>query len=115
MDTEPVYVIGVVSRMLAMHPQTLRKYERVGLVQPSRTDGMLRMYSDADVRQLRLIKHLVDDMGLNLAGVELVLTMHRRLESIRTRLAEAGEERAIVLDGQLEELLELLEEGEGIQ
>jgi MerR family transcriptional regulator/heat shock protein HspR len=113
MESEPVYVISVVSRMLEMHPQTLRKYERVGLVQPSRTEGMLRMYSDEDVRQLRLIKHLVDDLGLNLAGVQLVLRMQRRLEAIRAGLAAGGGERSAALDKQIEQLITLPEEGEG--
>ena len=82
-ETEGLYIISVASRMLAMHPQTLRKYERVGLVRPSRTVGMLRLYSDEDIAQLRIIKNLVDRIGLNLAGVELVMQMLRRLQALR--------------------------------
>lgn len=74
-----VYVISVAARLLNVHPQTLRKYERVGLVQPSRSIGMLRLYSEEDVARLRLIKHLVEDLGLNLAGVELALSLTARL------------------------------------
>lgn len=109
MAAEPVYVISVVSRMLQMHPQTLRKYERAGLVQPSRTEGLLRLYSDDDVRRLRLIKHLVDDLGLNLAGVDLVLRMQAGLAALRDRVADAGDTG---LNRDLDELLMTLEERE---
>jgi len=106
---EPVYVISVVSRMLQMHPQTLRKYERAGFVQPSRSEGLLRLYSDEDVRRLRLIKHLVDDLGLNLAGVDLVLRMQDRLAALRARISgrSAGDAG---IDRELGELLLALEE-----
>ncbi|MYK34167.1 MAG: MerR family transcriptional regulator, partial [Chloroflexi bacterium] len=62
---EGLYIISVAARILHMHPQTLRKYERVGLVRPSRTVGMLRLYSERDIAKLRMIKHLVDEMRLN--------------------------------------------------
>lgn len=87
MSSEPLYVISVVSRVLHMHPQTLRKYERAGLVRPSRTEGMLRLYSDEDLARLRLIKHLVDNVGLNVAGVGLVLQLVDGVERIE-QLAE---------------------------
>ena len=87
MNSEPLYIISVVSRVLQMHPQTLRKYERAGLVRPSRTEGMLRLYSDDDVARLRLIKRLVDDVGLNVAGAGLVLQLVDDLEEAE-RLAE---------------------------
>ena len=74
-NIEGVYIISVAARILEMHPQTLRKYERVGLVRPSRTVGMLRLYSEEDIARLRLIKHLVSDLGLNLAGVQLALQL----------------------------------------
>ena len=73
MQLEGVYIISVAARILDMHPQTLRKYERLGLINPGRTMGMLRLYSAEDIRKLRLIRHLSDEMGLNLAGVELLL------------------------------------------
>lgn len=88
-----------------MHPQTLRKYERAGLVRPSRSEGMLRLYSEADVRRLRLIKRLVDDFGLNLAGVDLILRMQDRLERLRARLSEKGTSVFDLLDQELEDLL----------
>ncbi len=74
-----VYIISVVARMLEMHPQTLRKYERVGLLSPSRTGGMLRLYSEEDIARLRLIKHLVGELGLNLAGVQLAMRLFNKL------------------------------------
>ena len=77
-----VYIISVAARILSMHPQTLRKYERAELVRPSRTQGKLRLYSEEDIARLRLIKHLVD-RGLNLAGVRLVLDLFNRLLEMR--------------------------------
>ena len=85
-DFEGIYVISVAARMLEMHPQTLRKYERAGLVTPIRTVGMLRLYSEEDMARLRLIKHLVGELGLNLAGVQLVLDLFNQLLSVRTGL-----------------------------
>lgn len=93
---EGVYIISVAARILDMHPQTLRKYERLGLIRPGRTLGMLRLYSTDDIRKLRLIRHLSDEMGLNLAGVEFVLAAVQNLLTMQKRLAarlgpEAGE------------------------
>ena len=108
-DVLGVYVIRVAAHMLEMHPQTLRKYERVGLVTPSRTVGMLRMYSEEDIARLRLIKHLVGELGLNLAGVQLALDLFNRLLNVRTGLdlLEGSALRSFV-EGSLEEMFELL-------
>ena len=108
-DVEGVYIISVAARILEMHPQTLRKYERAGLVSPSRTVGMLRLYSEEDIARLRLIKHLVGDLGLNLAGVQLALEVFNHLLRVRTRLnsVDAPELRQYVADS-LEETFELL-------
>ena len=84
-----IYLISVVADELDMHPQTLRKYERAGFVVPLRM-GALRTYSDEDVARLRLIKHFVDDMGLNLAGVQLALKMTSDLLVLRRETAVAG-------------------------
>lgn len=111
---EGVYIISVAARILEMHPQTLRKYERIGLVRPSRTVGMLRLYSDEDVAHLRLIKHLVGDLGLNLAGVQLALSLYNRLMQMKRRLRAAdgaeleGEELRQALDAGIDEMLEIL-------
>ena len=103
LQMEGVYIISVAARILDMHPQTLRKYERLGLVRPGRTLGMLRLYSTEDIRKLRLIRHLSDEMGLNLAGVEFVLTAVQNLLTMQQRLTamlgpEAGEAVAEELD-----------------
>ena len=106
---EGVYVISVAARILDMHPQTLRKYERVGLVLPSRTGGMSRLYSDADIARLKLIKRLVDELGLNLAGVQLALAMFNRLIRMRQQLAQLeGQPLRAALNESLDEMFELV-------
>jgi MerR family transcriptional regulator/heat shock protein HspR len=80
-DHEAVYTIAVAARLTRMHPQTLRKYERAGLVEPSRSAASQRFYSAADVARLRRIQYLVDVRGLNLAGVELALGMADHLDA----------------------------------
>ncbi|GIT43611.1 MAG: hypothetical protein Ct9H300mP11_15470 [Chloroflexota bacterium] len=72
-EVEGVYIISVAARILDMHPQTLRKYERLGLINPGRTIGMLRLYSTEDIKKVRLIRYLSDELGLNLAGVQFAL------------------------------------------
>ncbi|MBA3275274.1 MAG: MerR family transcriptional regulator [Chloroflexia bacterium] len=85
--SEPLFVISVAARLVEMHPQTLRKYEREGLVAPSRTSGNLRLYSDSDIEQLRQVKYLVEQRGLNLAGVQLALELTRQLQRVRATQA----------------------------
>ena len=105
-----VYVISVACRILEMHPQTLRKYERMGFVNPSRTDGMCRLYSSEDIAMLRLIKHLVDDLGMNLAGVEMVLGLITRVSIMRRRLLSAKREVLLsVLEEEMSRLLDNLD------
>ncbi len=77
------YFISVAARMLGMHPQTLRKYERLGLVQPGRTIGSMRVYSRDELERLRTIKRLVDDAGINLAGVQRLLSIAEVVQRIR--------------------------------
>ena len=108
-EIEGVYIISVAARILEMHPQTLRKYERVGLVRPSRTMGMLRLYSEEDIARLRLIKHLVIDLGLNLAGVQLTLEVFNQLLRMRASLiAKDGRGLKGVLGESLDEIFDLL-------
>jgi MerR family transcriptional regulator/heat shock protein HspR len=80
---ENLIFISVAARMLGMHPQTLRKYERLGLVQPSRTIGSMRLYSREELERLRVIKRLVDDGGVNLAGVQRLLSISEVVQRIR--------------------------------
>lgn len=77
------FFISVAARMLGMHPQTLRKYERLGLVQPSRTIGSMRLYTREELERLKLIKRLVDDAGINLAGVQRLLSIGEVVQRIR--------------------------------
>ena len=83
-------LISVAARHLGMHPQTLRKYERLGLVRPSRTLGSMRVYSREEIERLRVIKHLVDEAGVNLAGVQRLLEVADVLQRIRP-LASGGD------------------------
>ena len=80
---EDLYFISVAARMLGMHPQTLRKYERLGLVRPSRTIGSMRLYSREELDRLKVIKRLVDDGGINLAGVQRLLSIAEVVQRIR--------------------------------
>lgn len=80
--------ISMAAEMLDMHPQTLRKYERLGLVQPSRTVGSMRLYSREEVERLRLIKRLVDDLGINLAGVQRLLSIAEVMQRVRPLMDE---------------------------
>ena len=106
---EGVYIISVAARILDMHPQTLRKYERLGLVQPGRTLGMLRLYSTEDIRKLRLIRRLSDEMGLNLAGIEFVLTAVQNLLTMKQRLeARLGPEAGEAVEQELDLLFQSL-------
>ena len=108
-EIDGVYIISVAARILEMHPQTLRKYERAGLVRPTRTEGMLRLYSELDIARLRLIKHLVGDLGLNLAGVQLVLELFNKLVKTKVELRRVDDADAKqALDDSIDEMIALL-------
>ncbi len=79
---EPCFVISVAARMVGVHAQTLRYYERVGIIWPSRTVGRQRLYSMADLERIRRVKALIDDMGLNLAGAEIALKLMSRIQEL---------------------------------
>ena len=102
-----VYIISVAARLLEMHPQTLRKYERLGLIQPSRTIGMLRLYSEGDIEKLRLIKHLEENLGLNLAGVEFTLDLLSHLLDMLQRFSrmEEAERFFSIVEQEMAQLL----------
>lgn len=101
---EEFYFISTASRLLGMHPQTLRKYERLGFVQPTRTVGSIRVYSREELERLRLIKHLVDEAGVNLAGVQRLLSVAESLARIRAVVEERGASRGPGLRRLLREL-----------
>jgi MerR family transcriptional regulator/heat shock protein HspR len=85
-EHEPCYVISVAARMVGMHAQSLRNYERIGLIRPSRSQGRVRLYSDADIERLRNIQRLVQDLGVNLAGVEVILNMRGRMQRMEREM-----------------------------
>ena len=87
-DDDPCYVISIAARMVGMHQQTLRYYERVGLIEPSRSRGNIRLYSPADIGKLRQIQRLISDLGVNLAGVEVIIRMGQRLQELDAELQQ---------------------------
>jgi MerR family transcriptional regulator, heat shock protein HspR len=86
MDERPRYMISVAADLVGMHPQTLRLYEQRGLVRPQRTAGNTRLYSEADIERLQLIQRLTNELGLNLAGVELVIRLEDELRKAHARI-----------------------------
>jgi len=83
---EPVYLISVVSTILNIHPQTLRQYEREGLVKPSRTQGRMRLYSQRDIDRMKMILRLTRQMGVNLAGVDVVLQLKEQIDTMQEEI-----------------------------
>ena len=87
-DIEPRYVISVAARMVGVPTYTLRYYERIGIIEPTRSRGNIRLYSDSDVALLRKAKTLIDDLGVNLAGVSVILRMSQRIIELQRRIEE---------------------------
>jgi len=85
---EPCYVISVAARMVDLHPQTLRHYERIGLIVPARSPGNVRLYSASDIERLQKICRLTDELGINLAGVDVILRLTDTIEEIQTEVEE---------------------------
>ncbi len=112
MRAEPdLYLISVAAKLLGMHPQTLRKYERLGLVQPYRTIGSMRLYTRRELERLKLIKHLVDELGINLAGVQRLLSIAEVVERMRpltTREASGRDESRRQLEREIDRLCRML-------
>lgn len=79
---EPVYLISVVADILGVHPQTLRQYEREGLIKPSRTNGKIRLYSQKDINHIKYVLTLTKEIGVNLAGVDIILQLNKRIEEL---------------------------------
>jgi MerR family transcriptional regulator, heat shock protein HspR len=92
MDDRPRYMISIAAELVGMHPQTLRIYEQKGLVRPKRTAGNTRLYSDRDLDRLRVIQRLTSELGLNLAGVEIVLRLEDELKRMQARMARLERE-----------------------
>jgi len=104
---EPCYVISVVAKMVEVHPQTLRSYERIGLVKPARSPGNVRLYSARDVERLRKICRMTEDLGVNLAGVEVILNLTEKLEALREEMDRAAGEMQAEIDRLRNELREV--------
>jgi MerR family transcriptional regulator/heat shock protein HspR len=83
---EPVYLISVVSKILSIHPQTLRQYEREGLIAPSRTDGRIRLYSQRDIDKIKMIIRLTRELGVNLAGVDIILRLKEKIAKMENQI-----------------------------
>jgi len=91
-NDEPRYVISIAARLLGTQTYTLRYYERIGLVEPKRSQGNIRLYSDRDIDLLRRVKTLVEDMGVNLAGVEVILRLMQRMGEMQEEMEKLDSE-----------------------
>lgn len=87
-DTEPRYVISIAARMVGVQTHTLRYYEKIGIIEPSRSEGRIRLYSEKDIALLRRVKTLLDDLGINLAGIEVILRLSNHLNELQQRVEE---------------------------
>src|SRR5688572_13436637 len=102
-----LYFISMAARLLDMHPQTLRKYERLGLVRPTRTIGSMRVYTDEELERLRLIKYLVDDAGVNLAGVQRLLEIAEAVQRLRPLIKEGRPESRRRIASEVQKIAEM--------
>ena len=105
-----LYIMSVAARISGMHPQTLRKYERAGFIKPARTGGMMRLYSAEDIARLQLIKHLVEDLKLNLAGVKLALNLANKLLSLKRAIYSLQDDPdfRVLVESEIKEMLKIL-------
>jgi MerR family transcriptional regulator/heat shock protein HspR len=102
---EPCYVISVAAKLVNLHPQTLRNYEKLGLINPYRSDGARRLYSPRDIERLHKISRLTNDLGINLAGVEVILNMSERMMEMQTDM----ERMQAKFEAEIARLREMLE------
>ncbi|WP_300361018.1 helix-turn-helix transcriptional regulator [Hydrogenimonas sp.] len=89
---EPVYLISVVAQLLNIHPQTLRQYEREGLIEPSRTEGRMRLYSQRDIDRIKMILRLTRELGVNLAGVDIIMQLKEKIDAMQKEIDSLREE-----------------------
>lgn len=105
-EFKPRYVISIAAKMVGIEAHTLRYYERLGLVQPERSSGNIRLYSEEDLDRLRYVKTLMSDCGVNLAGVEVVLKLMQRMGEMQQRLEEMEIEVEKIAEVEIEDILE---------
>lgn len=105
---EPVYMISVVAKVLEIHPQTLRQYEREGLITPARSDGRIRLYSQRNIDEIKAILELTRDLGVNIAGADIILNMRRRMlkmeeeiDSLKERLCNLNKNGSVPFSKQV--------------
>jgi MerR family transcriptional regulator/heat shock protein HspR len=112
-ESKPRYVISVAARMIGIEAHTLRYYERLGLVQPERSSGNIRLYSEEDVDHLRYIKALMSDCGVNLAGVEVVLKLMQRMKDMQRQLEEMEKKVKMIGETEMEDIIQdIIEDAE---
>ena len=112
-ESKPRYVISVAARMIGIEAHTLRYYERLGLVQPERSSGNIRLYSEEDVDRLCYIKALMSDCGINLAGVEVALRLMQRMKEMQQQLEEMQRKIKMIAEDEIKDIIEdIIEDAE---
>ena len=112
-ESKPRYVISIAARMIGIEAHTLRYYERLGLVQPERSSGNIRLYSEEDIDHLRYIKALMCDCGVNLAGVEVALKLMQRMKDMQEQLEEMERKIRKIAEDEMEDTIEdIIEDAE---
>ena len=106
---EPCYTISIAASLVRLHPQTLRNYERIGLIQPQRSAGNIRLYSSRDIDQVRRIIRLTDDLGVNLIGAEIILRMSDRMRDMQERMRQMEAEFEAEMERMRRKMVELQE------
>ncbi|MFO7995684.1 MAG: helix-turn-helix transcriptional regulator [Dehalococcoidia bacterium] len=105
-ESKPRYVISVAARIIGIEAHTLRYYERLGLVQPKRSSGNIRLYSEEDIDRLRYIKTLMSDCGVNLAGVEVALRLMQRMKEMQRQVEEMERKVNMIGEPEIEDIIE---------
>ena len=100
---KPLYMISVVAELFHIHPQTLRIYEREGFIKPKRTEGNTRLYSDEDIERVRRIQHLTQDVGVNLAGVEVVFKLLSDMHRMQAEMAQEMDKMRLEMEKEMQE------------
>jgi MerR family transcriptional regulator, heat shock protein HspR len=112
-ESKPRYVISVAAGMIGIEAHTLRYYERLGLVQPGRSSGNIRLYSEEDIERLRYVKALMSDCGVNLAGVEVALRLMQRMKDMQEQLEEMERKVMKIVEAGMEDIMEeIIEDAE---